>query len=396
MSIDNKDFQEVAEDISAKFTEFKSANDKQLEAISSEKAALSEKVDSLSEKLTEFEQIKKTLETLQKQQNRPGITDAAKNEYKEGFINFMRKGDATKIETKSVNLGANAEGGFAVPEELDRAILELERDVSPMRQVCNAITVSGSNYRKLVNLGGAASGWVGEEAARPETDAPTLAQLTATMGELYANPAATQQSLDDIFFDAESWVSSEVAIEFAEQEGLAFLSGNGTNKPKGILAHTLATTADGTRAFGQLQKIVAGATGAVTGDELITLIHSLKKAYRMGASFMMNNLTVSAIRKLKDTEGNYLWRPGLEAGVASTLLGYGIVENEDMADLAANANGIMFGNFNRGYTIVDRIGTRMLRDPYTNKPFVHFYTTRRTGGMLTDSNAIKVLAQAAS
>nr|WP_136252871.1 phage major capsid protein [Ningiella ruwaisensis] len=396
MAVELKDIEEVAKDLGAKFNEFKSANDKQLEAIDQEKSKLSEKVDGLNEKLSEMEQIKKQLETLQKQQNRPGITDDAKNEYKEGFLKFMRKGDASKIETKAVNLGDDAEGGFAVPEELDRAILELERDVSPMRQVCNAITVSGSNYRKLVNLGGAASGWVGEEAARPETDAPTLAQLTASMGEIYANPAATQQSLDDIFFNAEAWISSEVATEFAEQEGEAFLTGNGTNKPKGILAHTLSASPDATRTFGQIQRITAAGTTAVTGDELITLIHSMKKAYRMGASFMMNSLTVSAIRKLKDSEGNYLWRPGLEAGAPSALLGYSIVENEDVPDLAANANGILFGNFNRAYTIVDRIGTRMLRDPYTNKPFVHFYTTRRTGGMLTDSNAVKVLRQAAS
>jgi HK97 family phage major capsid protein len=311
-------------------------------------------------------------------------------------MDFMRKGDASAIETKAVNTGTDSEGGYAVPEDLDRMILELERDMSPMRQVCNSITVSSDDHKKLVNLGGAASGWVGETAARTETGTPTLAQIVATMGEIYANPAATQKSLDDSFFNTEQWISDEVAYEFAQQEGAAFLSGNGTNKPKGILAHTLASTADNVRAFGQLQKTTATAVAAVTGDELITLIHSLKAGYRSRASFMMNNISVSKVRMLKDLEGNYLWRPGLEAGKPSALLGYGIVENEDMADMAASANGIMFGDFNRGYTIVDRIGTRILRDPYTNKPYVHFYTTRRTGGMLTDSNAIKVLTQAAS
>lgn len=396
MAIELKDIEEVAKDLGAKFDEFKTVNDKRIDGIAQEKSKLSDAVDALNVKLTELESVKKDLEGLQKQQNRPGMTDAGQKEYKEGFLNFMRKGDASRIETKAVNIGVDSDGGFAVPEELDRMILELERDASPMRQLCSAITVSTDDYKKLVNLGGASSGWVGETAARPETTGPSLAQITAFMGELYANPAATQKSLDDIFFNAESWVSSEVATEFAEQEGSAFLSGDGVNKPKGILAYTLSTSVDSARTFGQLQRIVAASTTAVTGDELIDLIHSLKAGYRAGAGFMMNNLSVAKIRKLKDTEGNYLWRPGLEAGASSSLLGYGITENEDLADLAANANGIMFGNFNRGYTIVDRIGTRMLRDPYTNKPFVHFYTTRRTGGMLTDSNAIKVLTQAAS
>jgi len=396
MAVDNQDFKEVADGITAKFTEFKAQNDKHNEAIGAEKAALVAKVDGLNEKLTEFEGFKSALELLQKQQGRPGTTDAANDEYKKGFANFMRKGDASGIEHKDVNLGANADGGFAVPEELDRAILELERNISPMRQLCNSITVGSENYKKLVNLGGAASGWVGETAERPKTDSPTLVQITANMGEIYANPAATQRSLDDIYFDAEAWLQNEVAIEFNDKEGLAFLSGDGTNKPKGILAYTLAATADAGRAFGTLQKQVAASTTAVTGDELIDLIHSLKAGYRLGASFMMNTLKVAQLRKLKNTEGDYIYSPSLEAGTRSTILGYSITENEDMPSSAANSNSILFGNFNRGYTIVDRMGTRILRDPFTNKPYIHFYTTRRTGGMLTDSNAIKVLSQAAS
>jgi HK97 family phage major capsid protein len=396
MAIELQDIEQVAKELGAKFDEFKTTNDKRVDGIEAEKSALAGKVESLNEKLSELEAVKKDLETLQKQQNRPGSTSKEQDEYKKGFLAFMRKGDSSQIDTKSINTGSGSEGGFAVPEELDRTILELERDMSPMRQVCSQITVSTPDYKKLVNLGGAASGWVGEEAARPATGTPTLAQIVAFMGEIYANPAATQTSLDDIFFNTEAWIAGEVAQEFAEQEGSAFLLGNGTNKPKGILAYALSAQADAARTFGQLQKITTGGVSSVTGDELITLIHSLKKAYRTGASFMMNNISVSKVRMLKDNEGNYLWRAGIEAGVPSTLLGYGISENEDMADLAANANGIMFGNFSRGYTIVDRTGTRILRDPYTSKPNVQFYTTRRTGGMLTDSNAIKVLTQAAS
>lgn len=392
----NKEFKEVAEGIQRKFDEFKDANDKRIEAITAEKSSLSGKVDKLNEQISEFENYKKQMETELKQRNRPGISDAEATEYKQGFAAFMRKGDASKIETKAVNTGTDADGGFAVPEELDRSILELERDMSPMRQVCSVMSVSTPDYKKLVNTGGAGSGWVGEEDARPETSGPSLKQIVAHMGEIYANPAATQTSLDDMFFDAEAWISSEVAKEFSDQESLAFLSGNGTNKPKGILAYTLSTQNDAARAFGQLQKLTASGTTEISADDLIDIIHATKAGYRRNSRFMMNNMSVASIRKLKDSDGNYLWRPGLEAGAASSLLGYGIVENEDLPDMAANANSILFGDFSRGYTIVDRIGTRILRDPYTNKPFVHFYTTRRTGGMLTDSNAIKVLSMAAS
>jgi HK97 family phage major capsid protein len=396
MAVDNQDFKEVADAITAKFTDFKKANDKRIEASDAEKTALSDKVDGLNEKLTEFEAFKTELESLQKKQNRPGISDAANAEYKKGFADFMRSGDPSGIDTKAINLGAGDDGGFAVPEELDRAILELERDVSPMRQVCNVITVGSDEYKKLVNKGGATSGWVGEEEERPETGSPKLGQILAFMGEIYANPAATQKSLDDIFFNTEAWLQKEVATEFNEKEGLAFLSGNGTNKPKGILAYDMEATADASRDFGKLEKLVAASSTLVTGDELIDLIYKLKAGYRLGASFMMNTLKLAQVRKLKDSDGAYIWAPGLQAGQPSSLLGYAVTENEDMPASSANANGIMFGNYSRGYTIVDRMGTRILRDPYTNKPYVQFYTTRRTGGMLTDSNAIKVLTQASS
>ncbi|MBB2277020.1 phage major capsid protein [Escherichia coli] len=187
-----------------------------------------------------------------------------------------------------------------------------------------------------------------------------------------------------------------VVTEFAEQEEIAFTTGDGTKKPKGFLAYESTDETDKVRAFGKLQHIVSGEATAVTADAIIKLIYTLRKAHRTGAKFMMNNNSLFAIRLLKDSEGNYLWRPGLELGQPSSLAGYGIAENEQMPDIAADAKAIAFGNFKRGYTIVDRIGTRILRDPYTNKPFVGFYTTKRTGGMLVDSQAIKLLKIAAA
>jgi HK97 family phage major capsid protein len=310
----------------------------------------------------------------------------------------MRKGQddgLQSLEQKALGTTSDADGGFAVPEELDRNIIQLEHDMSPMRQVCNQITISTSDFKRLVNLGGAGSGWVGEAAPRPATNTPTLAQIAATMGEIYANPQATQTSLDDIFYDVEGWLSSEVAREFSEKEGSAFLMGDGSNKPKGILAHTLALTGDASRDFGTIQKIHSGAAGDFTTDNLLSLVHSLKKAYRNGAQWMLAGTTLHKLRTFKDSQGNYLWVPGIQAGQSSSLIGYGISENEDMPTTAADANALMFGNFERTYTIVDRTGTRVLRDPFTNKPNVGFYTTKRVGGMLTDSNAVKVLTLSA-
>lgn len=292
---------------------------------------------------------------------------------------------------EKANPNTDEDGGYAVPEALDRNILTLLKDEVVMRQEATVITVGGSDYKKLVNLGGTASGWVGETDARSQTATSKLGLIEPFMGEIYGNPQATQKMLDDAFFNVEAWINSELATEFAEQEEIAFTTGDGTKKPKGFLAYESTDETDKVRAFGKLQHIVSGDATAVTADAIIKLIYTLRKAHRTGAKFMMNNNSLFAIRLLKDSEGNYLWRPGLELGQPSSLAGYGIAENEQMPDIAADAKAIAFGNFKRGYTIVDRIGTRILRDPYTNKPFVGFYTTKRTGGMLVDSQAIKLL-----
>ncbi|WLQ15428.1 phage major capsid protein [Hahella aquimaris] len=391
MPVELKDIQDVAEELSSRFTEFKSANDSSMEATRAEVIKLTEKTDKLNAQLSELEALKKELDGLYKKQNRPGTVEGDA-EYRKHFIDqWMRKNNAAGIEAKAVNLGANQDGGFGVPEELDRQILELERELSPMRALCRNIQVSTDGYKRLVNLGGAGSGWVGETDARPETNTPKLAQIEAFMGEIYANPATTQKALDDVYFNVEQWIADEVAQEFVDREADAFLNGDGVGKPKGILAYAMDTAPDASREFGKLQRVISGKAGDFTADNLLSVIYRLKKAFRRNASWMMTGTTVEKVRKFKDADGNYMWRPGIEAGQPSLLLGYGIEENEDMPEVAADANAILFGDFMRGYSIVDRIGARMLRDPYTHKPFVHFYTTKRVGGMLVDSNAIKVL-----
>ncbi|HBC1794752.1 phage major capsid protein [Escherichia coli] len=396
MSVDVKDVEQVAQELQAKFDAFKEKNDKRLEAVEQEKGKLAGEVETLNGKLSELDELKSALEEELKQVKRPasGPQSKAASEHKTAFIDFMRKGKddgLRELERKALQVGVDEDGGYAVPEELDRTILNLLKDEVVMRQEATTITVGGANYKKLVNLGGTASGWVGETDARPETDASKLGQIEPFMGEIYGNPQATQTMLDDAFFNVEDWINSELAIEFAEQEEIAFTSGNGTKKPKGFLAYASTLDPDKTRAFGTLQHILSGAAAGVTADAIIKLVYTLRKVHRNGAKFMMNNNSLFAIRILKDSEGNYLWRPGLELGQPSSLAGYGVAENEQMPDIAADAKAIAFGNFKRGYTIVDRIGTRILRDPYTKKPFVGFYTTKRTGGMLVDSQAIKLL-----
>ncbi|EJD6119999.1 TPA: phage major capsid protein [Escherichia coli] len=396
MSVDVKDVEQVAQELQAKFDAFKEKNDKRLEAVEQEKGKLAGEIETLNGKLSELDELKSALEEELKQVKRPagGPQSKAASEHKTAFIGFMRKGKddgLRELERKALQVGVDEDGGYAVPEELDRTILNLLKDEVVMRQEATTITVGGANYKKLVNLGGTASGWVGETDARPETDASKLGQIEPFMGEIYGNPQATQTMLDDAFFNVEDWINSELAIEFAEQEEIAFTSGNGTKKPKGFLAYASTLDPDKTRAFGTLQHILSGAAAGVTADAIIKLVYTLRKVHRNGAKFMMNNNSLFAIRILKDSEGNYLWRPGLELGQPSSLAGYGVAENEQMPDIAADAKAIAFGNFKRGYTIVDRIGTRILRDPYTKKPFVGFYTTKRTGGMLVDSQAIKLL-----
>lgn len=305
---------------------------------------------------------------------------------------YLRSGRETEL--KSFSGAVSADGGFAVPREIDALISARLRNISPIRAIAQVVQTGTAGYRKLVTTSGVASGWVSETATRPETATPAFAEIAPPTGELYANPAASQAMLDDAGFDVQSWLANEIATEFARAEGAAFISGTGTNQPRGFLNGTTSTAVDGTRTFGQLQHLVSGnATGFDTSPELklIDLVHSLKAGHRQGASWVMNSKTLALVRKLKASDGSFLWQPGLMEGQPNRLLGYPVVEAEDMPDLAANALPIAFGNFRAGYLIAERTATSILRDPFTNKPFVHFYATKRIGGQVLDSDAIKLL-----
>ena len=360
--------------------------------------------DELQEAKDAIAELKQTISEMEAKANRggDGADDGGDDNtdveaHTKAWLSFMKKGlddGLEDLEQKALNIGTDADGGYAIPDETDGQILDLMRDHSPFRRLANVKQVRSEKYKKIVNLGGAGSGWVGEVAARGETTTPQLVEIVPPMGEIYANPAITQRGLDDIP-SVESWLTDEVNQEFADQEGGSFISGDGVNKPKGILAYTFSTSDDASRVFGQVQKINTGvadnlpASDTAVEDMLIDVIHSLKKGHRKGAVWLMNGKTLARIRKLRDADGNKLWTRSMQDGHPGMLLGYPVEEDENMPDIGAGNIPIVFGNIKRAYTLLDRMGTRVLRDAFTNKPYVHFYTTKRIGGGVIDSEAYK-------
>ncbi|HEY0328801.1 MAG TPA: phage major capsid protein [Rhodopseudomonas sp.] len=234
-------------------------------------------------------------------------------------------------------------------------------------------------------------GWVGETAARPATSTPGLGSLDFTPGELYANPAISQQLLDDAAIDLEQWLAGEVEGEFAKQEGIAFLSGNGTNKPYGILTFVTGAANAARHPWGAIATVNSGAAAALTGDGFIDLMYSLPGEFAANAKLYINRLSLGAARKLKDGQGNYLWQPTYVAGQPATLAGAPIVELPDMPTVAAGNVVALYGDMEATYLIVDRIGISVLRDPFTDKPYVHFYTVKRVGGGVYNPEPMRAL-----
>ena len=308
---------------------------------------------------------------------------------------WLRKGGEANTETKAATIAVAPKGGIAVPVTIDAVIDAVLSAESPIRSIAQVVDVGSANYRKLITTGGVISGWVSETAGRPETETPDFAEIAPSMGELYANPAASQAMLDDAMFDVEAWLGAEIGREFARAEGTAFVTGDGINKPRGFLTAPTSALGDGARPFGSLQIVTAGAAGnfaaANPQDRLIDLVHALAAPYRQGASWVMNAGTLARIRKMKDGDGAFLWQPALAADQPATLLGYPVIEAAAMPDIAADSLSIAFGNFRAGYLIAQRRETVVLRDPFSNKPFVHFYATKRVGGAVVDSRAIKLM-----
>lgn len=343
---------------------------------------------------SDVEEVKSRLDKVSRAAARPALDgSAAPSPELKGFVDgYLRTG--RESELKSMTQGVLSDGGYAVPREIDAMIARRLVKFSPIRAISQVVQTGSAGYRKLIATGMPASGWVSESATRPETASPSFAEIVPPSGELYANPSASQAMLDDAAFDLEGWLATQIATEFARAEGAAFVNGTGTNQPKGFLAAPTSAAADATRPFGTLQFTATGnATGFDTAPELklIDLVHSLKAGHRQGAVFVMNSVTLAQVRKFKAADGSFIWQPGIMEGQPARLLGYPVIEAEDMPDIAANAFPVAFGNFQNGYLIAERRTTSILRDPFTNKPFVNFYATKRIGGQVLDSDAIKLL-----
>lgn len=319
-----------------------------------------------------------------------GDSRVADQAYTDNFERMMRTfGDANVAPDvlNALRRSDDADGGYLAPSEWDRTILEAQVELSPIRQIVNVQSVTGAGFDKLINTKGTAAGWIDEEGARPQTAAAGFAKLGFGWGELYAMPAATQTILEDAEVDLETWLAGEVAEAMTLLENAAFIGGDGTNKPRGMLTYVAGAANAARNPLGSVATVSSGNASALTSDALISMTYKPKSRYMNNARWIMNRATMNQVRLLTDGQGNYLWQPTFTAGQPSSLNGYPLTEIADMPDLAANALPIAFGDFRQGYTIFDRKGVTLLRDPYTAKPYVLFYTTKRVGGACVDPEA---------
>lgn len=390
---------------------------------------IASKIEQISEGFDRFKQsYDERFDTLQSEIQRieringrlgaGGFRDNQPDEHTELFLRWLRnprdtaaKLDLEGYQQKAVTTGDNNAGGYVVPEQLHRQIEQKLRDISPIRRIAHVVEVASSDFKYPLDVGGTSSGWVGEGDTRNETDTPQFEQAVPTFGTVYAYPKASEESVLDVFFDVGDWLVNRVSEEISHQEGVAFISGNGTNKPTGLLDGTPVSTGDHdspARAFGTLQYVPTGNAGGFPndrlgspaddpGDVLLTTVYTLRARYRQNAVWVMNSNTAAVVRKWKDADGRYLWVESLQAGQPAMLLGYPVVIAEDMPDIAANAFPVAFGDFTRGYLIADQGNLRMtLDDNITTPGFYKWYVRKRVGGVRKDDDAVKVIKCAAS
>jgi HK97 family phage major capsid protein len=412
------------------FEEFKKVNDQRLEALKNGQEGRAKELEAKLAKIEtdirasvqvkelverEIAFMRERVEELEAKGMHPGKTGAQKvmDEYKAAFMGWIRsRGQSAederkmqelqrKVQTeyKDITIGTPSAGGYGVPEEISREIEKHELKFSPVRSLVKVVRAGTSDYKELLTINGATSGWVGEGGTRSATNTPTLREIVPTHGELYAYPQASEWSLDDIFFNVEAWLAEQVGEAFAVAEATSVISGNGTSQPTGMLntAPTAVTDETATRAAAVYEFIPnVDAAFALLPDQIITLQYALNSAYRMNAVWAMNSVTAGAVRKLKDSTNQYLWQPSLIVGQPDTLLGKPVTIWEQMASPGANAHPIAFGDFRRGYVLADRVGLRITRDNVTNVGFVRFYVRRREGGIVLNNNAIKFLKTTAT
>lgn len=326
--------------------------------------------------------------------------------YKSGIATYLRHGlDALRDEErKAMSVAVDPQGGYLVVPDNAGRIVERVRELSPIRRFASVQPTASDRLEGIADVNDLDSGWVGETQSRPETGTPDVGKYEIPVHEIYAMPKASQKVLDDSALNVEDWLAGKVSSRFARQEAAAFISGNGVLKPRGILTYPTATTADATRAWGTLQYVATGhasafiapTSSASPADCLIDLVYALKATHRMGARWLMNSLTAGVVRKFKDADGKFVWTDRISEGQPPLLLGYPVEFAEDMPDVGAGNFPILFGDLMDAYQIVDRLGIRVLRDPYTQKGWVLFYSTMRVGGAVVNFEAIKLLKVATS
>lgn len=397
------DVTQAFEDFSRAFEAFRETNDDRLGQIEHRLTADVLTEEKLARIDRTLDQTKARIDQLALKARRPSLgetraetMDPAAREHKAAFEAYIRSGDAQglkRLEEKALSSGSGPDGGFLVPVPQERELLRRMALISPVRALATVREISGNQLKKAFSTTGPASGWVNETAARPQTNSQILADLTFPAMELYAMPSATQSLLDDGAINIEEWIADEIETVFAEREGQAFIAGDGIDKPRGILAYTNVAQASWT--WGNVGYLATGVSAGFAttapSDILIDLAHAVKAPYRQNGTFIMSRSTQAAVRKFKDSTGNYLWQPPISLGQMATFMNFPIVESEDMPNIAANSFSVAFGDFKRAYLVVDRTGIRVLRDPFTAKPYVLFYTTKRVGGGVQDFDAYKLL-----
>ncbi|GAB5376175.1 MAG: phage major capsid protein [Acuticoccus sp.] len=392
------DLARAMDDMMGAFEAFKDTNEQRLGELEKKSGPDVVTTDKLERIEAALDANQRRMDELVLKSHRPslgGVPVIGASEHKSAFEGYVRGGNETglrALEKKGITAG-DGDAGFTVPVEVEGEVMRRLTQISPIRGIAGVREVSSATYKKPVTSTGPETGWVAETALRPETDAPVLSELKFDTMELYAMPAATSALLEDTAVDVDQWLADEIEAVFAEQETKAFVAGTGNGQPKGFTDYT--SVAESSWSWGNLGYIATGAAGAfpATGafDKLIDLVYTLKSGYRQNATFVMNRSTQAAVRKMKDTEGQYIWAPPAVAGSRASLLNFPVVEAEDMPEIDTNSLSIAFGDFRRGYLIVDRQGIRVLRDPYSSKPYVLFYTTKRVGGGVQDFDAIKFL-----
>jgi HK97 family phage major capsid protein len=315
--------------------------------------------------------------------------------HQKAFNAYVRSGDddglrGLDLAGKSMSTAVNSDGGFLVDPQTADTVKSVLQSTASIRSIASVVNVEATSFDVLVDHTDVGAGWASETGPRTETDTPQIDRITIQLHELSALPKASQRLLDDSAFDIEGWLAGRIADKFSRAEAAAFLNGDGLDKPRGILSHNKVD--NDVWAWGNIGYVPTGVDGDIGfGDAIVDLVYALGAQYRANATFVMNSKTAGLVRKLKDADGRFLWSDGLAAGEPARLMGYPVVVAEDMPDVASDSFSVAFGDFHAGYTIAERPDLRVLRDPFSAKPHVLFYATKRVGGDVSDFAAIKLL-----